>query len=45
MLVAGITIRKGKSSAYKQAILDGIYSAQLEAAQIKKGDCFMADRG
>lgn len=42
MPVTRIAIRKGKSAAYKQAILDGIYAAQREAVHINDGDRFMA---
>jgi phenylpyruvate tautomerase PptA (4-oxalocrotonate tautomerase family) len=42
MPVTRVAIRKGKSAAYKQAILDGIYAAQLEAVHISEGDRFMA---
>jgi phenylpyruvate tautomerase PptA (4-oxalocrotonate tautomerase family) len=41
MPVTRVAIRKGKSPAYKQAILDGIYAAQFEAVHIKEGDRFM----
>jgi 4-oxalocrotonate tautomerase len=42
MPVTRVAIRKGKSTAYRQAILDGIYAAQLEAVHISEGDRFMA---
>ena len=42
MPVTRVAIRKGKSEEYKQAILDGIYAAQLEAVHISEGDRFMA---
>ena len=41
MPVTRVAIRKGKSAAYRQAILDGIYAAQLEAVHISEGDRFM----
>ena len=42
MPITRIAIRKGKSAAYREAILDGIYAAQLEAVHISEGDRFMA---
>ena len=42
MPITRVAIRKGKSVDYKQAILDGIYAAQLEAVHISEGDRFMA---
>jgi 4-oxalocrotonate tautomerase len=42
MPITRIAIRKGKSAGYKEAILDGIYAAQLEAVHLSEGDRFMA---
>ena len=42
MPITRVAIRKGKPASYKQAILDSIYAAQLEAVHITEGDRFMA---
>lgn len=41
MPITRIAIRDGKTSAYKQALLDEIYEAMRETVQIKDGDRFM----
>jgi 4-oxalocrotonate tautomerase len=40
--VTRIAIREGKSSEYKQALMDEIYEAMRETVGIKDGDRFMA---
>jgi 4-oxalocrotonate tautomerase len=40
MPVSRVAIRRGKSPAYKQAILDAIYEAMRETVHIKEGDRF-----
>jgi 4-oxalocrotonate tautomerase len=42
MPVTRITIREGKTPAYKQALMDEIYEAMRETVAIKDGDRFMA---
>jgi hypothetical protein len=42
MPVTRIAIRDGKTSQYKQALLDEIYEAMRETVAIKEGDRFMA---
>jgi hypothetical protein len=42
MPVTRIAIRDGKTSQYKQALLDEIYEATRETVAIKEGDRFMA---
>ena len=42
MPVTRIAIRDGKTSQYKQALLDEIYEAMRETVAIKDGDRFMA---
>jgi phenylpyruvate tautomerase PptA (4-oxalocrotonate tautomerase family) len=42
MPVTRIAIREGKTSAYKQALMDEIYEAMRETVAIKDGDRFMA---
>ena len=42
MPVTRVAIRKGKPAGYKEAILNSIYSAQLETVHISEGDRFMA---
>ena len=37
-----IAMRAGKSEAYRQAILDGLYDAMREALDVPEGDAFMA---
>jgi 4-oxalocrotonate tautomerase len=41
MPVTRIAIRAGKTSAYKQALMDEIYEAMRETVAIKDGDRFM----
>jgi 4-oxalocrotonate tautomerase len=41
MPMTRIAIRDGKSSAYKQALMDGIYEAMRETVAISDGDRFM----
>ncbi|HTU87188.1 MAG TPA: tautomerase family protein [Solirubrobacteraceae bacterium] len=45
MPVTRIAIREGKSSEYKQALMDEIYEAMRETVAIKDGDRFMAITG
>jgi 4-oxalocrotonate tautomerase len=40
--ITRIAIREGKSSEYKQALMDEIYEAMRETVAIKDGDRFMA---
>ena len=40
MPVSRVALRKGKSAAYKKAILDQIYEAMLETVHIREGDRF-----
>ncbi|HEY1714545.1 MAG TPA: tautomerase family protein [Solirubrobacteraceae bacterium] len=42
MPVTRIAIRNGKTSEYKQALMDEIYEAMRETVAIKDGDRFMA---
>ena len=42
MPLTRIAIRDGKSSEYKQALMDEIYEAMRETVAIKDGDRFMA---
>jgi phenylpyruvate tautomerase PptA (4-oxalocrotonate tautomerase family) len=42
MPVTRIAIREGKTSDYKQALMDEIYEAMRETVAIKDGDRFMA---
>jgi 4-oxalocrotonate tautomerase len=42
MPVTRIAIREGKTSEYKQALMDEIYEAMRETVAIKDGDRFMA---
>ena len=42
MPVTRIAIRDGKTSEYKQALMDEIYEAMRETVAIKDGDRFMA---
>jgi 4-oxalocrotonate tautomerase len=42
MPVTRIAIREGKTSQYKQALMDEIYEAMRETVSIKEGDRFMA---
>jgi 4-oxalocrotonate tautomerase len=42
MPVTRISIREGKTPAYKQALMDEIYEAMRETVAIKDGDRFMA---
>jgi 4-oxalocrotonate tautomerase len=42
MPVTRISIREGKTTAYKQALMDEIYEAMRETVAIKDGDRFMA---
>ncbi len=42
MPVTRIAIRDGKTSEYKQALMDEIYDAMRETVAIKDGDRFMA---
>jgi 4-oxalocrotonate tautomerase len=42
MPITRIAIREGKSSEYKQALMDEIYEAMRETVAIKDGDRFMA---
>src|SRR6185437_8290362 len=42
MPVTRISIREGKTSEYKQALMDEIYEAMRETVAIKEGDRFMA---
>ena len=42
MPVTRIAIRDGKTSQYKQALMDEIYEAMRETVAIKDGDRFMA---
>jgi 4-oxalocrotonate tautomerase len=41
MPLSRISLRKGKSAAYKQAIRDGIYLAMRETFEVPDGDRFM----
>jgi phenylpyruvate tautomerase PptA (4-oxalocrotonate tautomerase family) len=41
MPLTRIAIREGKTSTYKQALLDEIYEAMRETVAIKEGDRFM----
>lgn len=41
MPLARISMRRGKSPAYRQAILDGVYAALRESFTVPEGDRFM----
>jgi 4-oxalocrotonate tautomerase len=41
MPLTHVSVRKGKSSKARHAILDGLYQAMRETFDVPEGDCFM----
>jgi phenylpyruvate tautomerase PptA (4-oxalocrotonate tautomerase family) len=41
MPLTRISLRRGKSPAYRKAIFEGLYLAMRESFEVPEGDCFM----